>query len=144
MKWKVEPREDGGLSATMVPLDYEAQEGEVVKDFIPDESYCWDSGDIRKKNDDELLDDAQEDKIEEMADEVVEDMLPFVVSDQGDREILYALAKQQQLIVENLPDVELLPPVAALISFGDKAMQKRAEIENAPNKNALDNIHWDG
>lgn len=133
MPYALAELEDGKPPAFRAVFDPgDALPGEVVVDDPPAAGEVWDSaaGGLRPKRDEEELEEAKAAKTEEIAAAAVEALAPMFTHGAGRDETMLLVASHVLRICEAV-GVQPDPRLESVVETGQKALQKKAEIEGA-------------
>jgi hypothetical protein len=97
---------------------------------------------VEGKPESEILADTKAQKIDEFARLAVDDLRPYVTGEHGDREMLLVVAKHVKALYD-AQGIPTDPRLQALVSTGEKAMSKLAEIEQAATVAELASVEWE-
>ena len=144
MPYALKP-EDGKVPAWRAIKDAsDAEAGEVVVQEPPAPGEVWDASEnaLRPRTEAEQLEEAKAQKVDSFAAKAVDELRPYVTGEHGDREMLYLAAKHIKALFD-AQGLETDPRLDALISTGDKAMQKKEAIGQASTSEDLEAIEWE-
>ncbi len=141
MPYLLLPREDGGVGYAWVDENYEPAAGEIVLEREPEDDEVIDAGSLRPKTEAEKLEEAKEHKIGELARDAIGDLSGLFTPGAGRDETALLVAGHVLSICEAL-NIQPDPRLTEVVQTGEKALVKKAEVEEAGSVEEVEAVAW--